>query len=156
MMSAALDNEEPFYAELIERRRQQRTTRVTLPLRSDEDVVALRKQVRERAVAIALSLVEQTKLVTAASELARNTIKYGGGGEVYLDDLDDGLRRGVGLIFIDHGPGIADIEQALRDGYTTGGGLGLGLGGSKRLVEEFEIASRTGQGTAVAVVKWKR
>ncbi|HEX8788754.1 MAG TPA: anti-sigma regulatory factor, partial [Telluria sp.] len=120
------------------------------------DVVALRKQVRERAVAIALSLVEQTKLVTAASELARNTIKYGGGGEVHLDELDDGLRRGVGLIFVDHGPGIADIEQALRDGYTTGGGLGLGLGGSKRLVEEFEIASRTGQGTAVAVVKWKR
>jgi serine/threonine-protein kinase RsbT len=156
MMSAALDNEEPFYAELLERRRQQRNSRVTLPLRSDEDVVAVRKQVRERAVAIALSLVEQTKLVTAASELARNTIKYGGGGEVVLDDLDDGLRRGIGLIFIDHGPGIADIEQALRDGFTTGGGLGLGLGGSRRLVEEFDIASRTGQGTAVAVVKWKR
>jgi serine/threonine-protein kinase RsbT len=155
-MSSVLDNAEPFYADLLERRRQQRKARTTLPLRSDEDVVALRKQVRERAVAIALSLVEQTKLVTAASELARNTIKYGGGGEVHLDELDDGLRRGVGLIFVDHGPGIADIEQALRDGYTTGGGLGLGLGGSKRLVEEFEIASRTGQGTAVAVVKWKR
>lgn len=155
-MSAALDNAEPFYGDLLERRRQQRNARVTLPLRSDEDVVALRRQVRERAVAIALSLVEQTKLVTAASELARNTLKYGGGGEVYLDDLDDGLRRGVGLTFVDHGPGIADVEQALRDGYTTGGGLGLGLGGSKRLVEEFEIASRTGQGTAVSVVKWKR
>lgn len=155
-MSSVLDNAEPFYADLLERRRQQRKARTTLPLRSDEDVVALRKQVRERAVAIALSLVEQTKLVTAASELARNTIKYGGGGEVHLDELDDGLRRGVGLIFVDLGPGIADIEQALRDGYTTGGGLGLGLGGSRRLVEEFEIASRTGQGTAVAVVKWKR
>lgn len=155
-MSLALDNAEPFYADLLERHGSQRSARQVLPLRSDEDVVNLRKQVRERAVAIALSLVEQTKLVTAASELARNTIKYGGGGEVYFDALDDGLRRGVGLIFVDHGPGIADIEQALRDGYTTGGGLGLGLGGSKRLVDEFDIASRPGAGTAVSVVKWKR
>jgi serine/threonine-protein kinase RsbT len=155
-MNAAVDNAEPFYADLLERRRHQRTARVPLPLRSDEDVVALRKQVRERAVAIALSLVEQTKLVTAASELARNTIKYGGGGEVHLDALDDGMRRGIGLIFFDHGPGIDDIEQALRDGFTSGGGLGLGLGGSKRLVDEFEIASRSGAGTAVSIVKWKR
>ena len=155
-MNAAVDNAEPFYAGLLELHRPRRNARHTLPLRSDEDVVALRKQVRERAVAIGLSLVEQTKLVTAASELARNTIKYGGGGEVHLDDLDDGLRRGIGLIFADHGPGIADVEQALRDGFTTGGGLGLGLGGSRRLVDEFDIASRTGQGTAVAVVKWKR
>jgi len=119
-------------------------------------VVGLRKVVRERAVGIALSLVDQTKLVTAASELARNTIKYGGGGEVYLDALDDGIRRGIGLIFIDAGPGIADTEQALRDGFTTGGGLGLGLGGSRRLVDEFHIDSRQGEGTAVSVVKWKR
>ena len=128
----------------------------SLPIRVDSDVVMARQQVRAWAVELGFGLVDQTKIVTAASELARNTIKYGGGGEVHLDDLDDGLRRGVGLVFVDHGPGIADIEQALRDGFTTGGGLGLGLGGSKRLVEEFEIASRTGQGTAVSVVKWKR
>jgi serine/threonine-protein kinase RsbT len=143
-------------SELLERHRQSRTARVTLPLRSDEDVVALRRHVRERAVAIALSLVDQTKLVTAASELARNTIKYGGGGDVVLDALDDGVRRGVGLIFMDRGPGIPDIEQALRDGFTSGGGLGLGLGGSRRLVDEFDIDSRTGEGTTVSVVKWKR
>ncbi|KFI06666.1 anti-sigma regulatory factor [Massilia sp. BSC265] len=129
---------------------------MTLRLQSDEDVVGLRKQVRERAVAIALSLVDQTKLVTAASELARNTIKYGGGGEVHLDSLADGIRKGIGLLFIDAGPGIADIDNALRDGFTTGGGLGLGLGGSKRLADEFEIESRPGEGTAVLVVKWKR
>ena len=155
-MISAVDSAEPFYTGLLELRRQQRRARQTLPLRSDEDVVALRKQVRERAVAIALSLVEQTKLVTAASELARNTIKYGGGGEVHLDALDDGMRRGIGLIFVDHGPGIADVEQALRDGFTTGGGLGLGLGGSKRLVDDFEVASRPGAGTAVSIAKWKR
>jgi serine/threonine-protein kinase RsbT len=155
-MSAALNNGVAFDSALLERNRQLRTARVTLPLRSDEDVVGLRRHVRERAVAIALSLVDQTKLVTAASELARNTIKYGGGGEVHLDSLEDGFKRGVGLIFVDNGPGIADLEQALRDGFTTGGGLGLGLGGSKRLADEFEIDSRPGEGTAVSVVKWKR
>jgi serine/threonine-protein kinase RsbT len=155
-MAGAHTNAILFDTELLERHRQQRTGRVTLPLRSDEDVVGLRKQVRERAVAIALSLVEQTKLVTAASELARNTLKYGGGGEVHLDALSDGIRQGIGLTFVDAGPGIPDIESALRDGFTTGGGLGLGLGGSKRLVDEFEIDSRPGEGTAVAVVKWKR
>lgn len=145
-----------FETALLERNRQHRTSRVTLPLRADEDVVNLRKQVRERAVAIGLSLVDQTKLVTAASELARNTIKYGGGGEVVFDVLDDGLRKGVGLLFMDAGQGIPDIDSALRDGYTTGGGLGLGLGGSKRLVDEFDIDSRPKEGTAVLVVKWKR
>ncbi|WP_020656935.1 anti-sigma regulatory factor [Massilia niastensis] len=145
-----------FETELLDSHRQQRTARVTLPLRSDEDVVGLRKQVRERAVAIALSLVDQTKLVTAASELARNTIKYGGGGEVHLDALSDGIRKGIGLIFVDGGPGIPDLDSALRDGFTTGGGLGLGLGGSKRLVDEFAIDSRMDEGTAVMVVKWKR
>lgn len=145
-----------FETSLIDYHRQQRTGRVTLRLRSDEDVVGLRKQVRERAVAIALSLVDQTKLVTAASELARNTIKYGGGGEVHLDALDDGLRKGIGLLFVDAGQGIPDIGNALRDGYTTGGGLGLGLGGSKRLVDEFDIESRPQEGTAVLIVKWKR
>ena len=142
--------------ELLDLHRRLRTSRVTLPLRTDEDVVGVRKQVRERAVGIALSLIDQTKLVTAASELARNTIKYGGGGQVHLDALSDGMRQGVGLIFVDGGPGIVDLDAALRDGYTTGGGLGLGLGGSKRLVDEFEIDTRTGEGTAVCIVKWKR
>jgi serine/threonine-protein kinase RsbT len=155
-MSAALNNAVAFDTPLLELHARQRTSRATLPLRSDEDVVGLRRHVRERAVAIALSLVDQTKLVTAASELARNTIKYGGGGEVHLDLLEDGFKRGVGLIFVDNGPGITDLEMALRDGYTTGGGLGLGLGGSKRLVDEFDIDSRPGEGTAVSVVKWKR
>jgi serine/threonine-protein kinase RsbT len=155
-MSSALNHTVAFDTALLELNGRLRTARMTLPLRSDEDVVALRRHVRERAVAIALSLVDQTKLVTAASELARNTIKYGGGGEVHLDALEDGFKRGVGLIFVDNGPGITDLEMALRDGYTTGGGLGLGLGGSKRLVDEFEIDSRPGEGTAVSVVKWKR
>jgi serine/threonine-protein kinase RsbT len=154
-MSAA-NNAGLFESDLLERHRTQRTARTTLPLRSDEDVVGLRKQVRERAVALALSLVDQTKLVTAASELARNTIKYGGGGEVHLDSLKEGMRQGIGLIFVDGGPGIGDLDQALRDGFTTGGGLGLGLGGSKRLVDEFDIDSKQGAGTAVSVVKWKR
>ena len=145
-----------FETPLLEHRRAQRTGRVTLRLRSDEDVVGVRKQVRERAVAIGLSLIDQTKLVTAASELARNTIKYGGGGEVHLDAFDDGARLGVGLLFVDAGQGIPNIESALRDGFTTGGGLGLGLGGSKRLVDEFDIDSRPKEGTAVLIIKWKR
>ncbi len=145
-----------FDTELLERNRHLRTDRTTFPLRGDEDVVGLRKHVRERAVAIGLSLVDQTKLVTAASELGRNTIKYGGGGEVHLDRLADGFRNGISLLFVDNGPGIADLELALRDGYTTGGGLGLGLGGSKRLVDEFDIDTRPGEGTAVLAVKWKR
>jgi serine/threonine-protein kinase RsbT len=152
----AAQTEVSFETGLLERHRQLRTGRVTLPLYSDEDVVGLRKQVRERAVAIGLSLVDQTKLVTAASELARNTLKYGGGGQVHLDSLNDGLRHGIGLLFVDSGPGIGDIDLALRDGYTTGGGLGLGLGGSRRLVDEFDIDSRQREGTAVSVVKWKR
>jgi len=145
-----------FETALLEHNRQHRASRVTLPLRSDEDVVHVRKQVRERAVAIGLSLVDQTKLVTAASELARNTIKYGGGGEVLFDVLDDSLRKGIGLLFVDAGQGIPDIGKALQDGYTTGGGLGLGLSGSKRLVDEFDIDSRPKEGTAVLIVKWKR
>jgi len=155
-MSPAHNTEVPFETELLERHRQQRASRLSLPLRTDEDVVHLRKHVRERAVGIGLSLVDQTKLVTAASELARNTIKYGGGGEAHLDELADGVRKGVGLIFVDDGPGIPDLDLALRDGYTTGGGLGLGLSGSKRLCDEFVIDTRPGEGTAVCVVKWKR
>jgi serine/threonine-protein kinase RsbT len=153
---SAQQNAALFESELAQRHQSLRTSRTTLPLWSDEDVVGLRRQVRERAVAIAFSLVDQTKLVTAASELARNTLKYGGGGEVHLDTLNDGLRAGIGLVFVDGGPGIADAELALRDGYTTGGGLGLGLGGSRRLADEFDIDSRQGEGTAVSVIKWKR
>jgi serine/threonine-protein kinase RsbT len=126
-----------------------------MPLETDEHVVSVRKAVREHALEMKLSLVEQTKLVTAASELARNTIKYGGGGVVVLERLRDGLRNGLRLVFADTGPGINDIELALRDGFTSGGGLGLGLGGAKRLVDEFDIDSRPGEGTAVAIIKWK-
>jgi serine/threonine-protein kinase RsbT len=129
---------------------------IRLPLQSDEHVVALRKIVRERATEIKLSLVDQTKLVTAASELARNTLKYGGGGEVQALYLSDGLKQGIRLSFVDHGPGISNVEQALTDGFTTGGGLGLGLGGAKRLVDEFDIQTKTGEGTAVTITKWKR
>lgn len=127
-----------------------------LPLTTDEHVVALRRTVRERALEIKLSLVDQTKLVTAASELARNTIKYGGGGEVHVISLSDGVRQGVRLAFADDGPGIPDLPLALTDGYTTGGGLGLGLSGAKRLVDEFDIDTRPGEGTIVVIVKWKR
>jgi serine/threonine-protein kinase RsbT len=141
---------------LRERFRTVRKESMTVPLRTDEDVVHLRRQVRERALAIKLSLVDQTKLVTAASELARNTIKYGGGGEVLLERLDDGMREGVALLFIDGGPGIADLDLALTDGYTSGNGLGLGLSGSRRMVDEFEIDTRVGEGMAVSVAKWKR
>lgn len=126
-----------------------------LPLRSDEDVVRLRQQVREKLVAHGFSLVDQTKMVTAASELARNTLRYGGGGEAHVQLMQDGLRNGIQLVFIDHGPGIADIGQALTDGYTTGGGMGLGLSGAKRLADEFDIESAPGAGTTVRITKWK-
>lgn len=126
-----------------------------LSLRSDEDVVRLRQSVREQMIASGFSLIEQTKMITAASELARNTLRYGGGGEAHLLKLQDGLRRGIGLTFIDHGPGIPDIAQALTDGFTTGGGMGLGLSGAKRLADEFDIESAPGQGTTVKINKWK-
>lgn len=127
-----------------------------LPLRSDEHVVGLRKLVRERAVELKFSLVDQTKLVTAASELARNTLKYGGGGAALVLRLSDGPRRGIGLVFADDGPGIVNLTLALTDGYTTGGGLGLGLSGAKRLADDFAIDTRPGEGTAVRITKWKR
>ncbi|MGC1372306.1 MAG: anti-sigma regulatory factor [Candidatus Sulfotelmatobacter sp.] len=126
----------------------------TIPVVSEPDMVVVRRRVREVAGQVGLSLVDQTKLVTAASELARNTLIYGGGGTLQLESLN-GPRTGVRLIFSDNGPGIADIDLALRDGYTTGSGLGLGLGGSKRLVNEFEIQSKVGEGTRVAVTRWK-
>jgi serine/threonine-protein kinase RsbT len=124
-------------------------------LRSPEDIVPVRQAVRAWAVDLGFSLVEQTKLVTAASELARNTVEYGGGGTVQFEALDEGNRRGLRLTFEDHGPGIPDIEQAMQDGYTTGGGLGLGLSGAKRLSSEFAIVSRVGEGTRVCITRWK-
>jgi serine/threonine-protein kinase RsbT len=126
-----------------------------LELRSSDHVVQVRQRVRSRAVEVGLSLVDQTKIVTAASELARNTIDYGGGGTLSIYLLDDGLRRGVRLTFEDRGPGIPDIELALKDGYSTGTGLGLGLSGSKRLCNEFSIESRLGVGTRVTIARWK-
>jgi serine/threonine-protein kinase RsbT len=128
---------------------------VTLSLRASEDIVRMRQSVREHAVLQGLSLVDQTKLVTAASELGRNVIDYGGGGEVVITAVAEGTRRGVRLVFSDRGPGIADVQLALRDGYSTGGGLGLGLGGAKRLCNEFSIDSRPGAGTRIAVTRWR-
>lgn len=124
-------------------------------VRTSEDVVGVRQVVREAAVASGFSLVDQTKLVTAASELARNMVIYGGGGVLHLAALNEGAKRGVRLTFEDQGPGIADIEQALRDGFTSGNGLGLGLGGARRLVNDFEIHSRLGEGTRVTITRWK-
>lgn len=125
----------------------------SLRLRDADDVVRMRRIVREHAVAQGFTLVEQTKLVTAASEIARNALVHGGGGEVSIERLVTGLRRGVRLTFVDRGPGIANVEQALRDGYTTGNGLGLGLGGARRLCNEFAIDSAPGQGTRVTLAR---
>jgi serine/threonine-protein kinase RsbT len=126
-----------------------------LPLRADEDVVRLRQSVREALVAIGFSLIDQTKMVTAASELARNTLRYGGGGEAHIVRTTSGSKRGLMLSFIDFGPGIENVELALKDGFTTGGGLGLGLSGTKRLSDEFELETAPGKGTTVRITKWK-
>lgn len=127
----------------------------TLPVRASEDVVRVRQTVRSRAVDAGFSLVDQTKVVTAASEIARNTIDYGGGGEVRIDVVRLNARRGIRMVFKDQGPGIADINRALQDGYTTGNGLGLGLSGAKRLSSEFEIESALGKGTTITLTRWK-
>ena len=127
----------------------------TLSVRQATEVVGVRHRVRAYAVECGFSLVEQTKIVTAASELARNMIDYGGGGTVLLEMLDEGSRKGLRLTFEDQGPGILDISQALRDGYTTGSGMGLGLGGARRLSNEFSIHSVVGQGTRVTIARWK-
>lgn len=126
-----------------------------LPVRQSEDVVRVRQAVRISAVALGFSLVDQTKVVTAASEIARNTLDYGGGGELIIDQVRAGVRRGLRLVFSDKGPGIGDIDKALEDGYTTGNGLGLGLSGAKRLSNEFNIESGVGRGTTVTLVRWK-
>jgi serine/threonine-protein kinase RsbT len=132
------------------------TTRTErLEIRSSDDVVKVRQQTRTLAVDAGLSLVDQTKIITAASELARNTLDYGGGGGVQMEVVDDGGRRGLRLTFEDRGPGIADVAQAMRDGFTTGSGLGLGLGGAKRLSSEFAIESKPGLGTKIIIARWK-
>lgn len=127
----------------------------SLHLRTSEDIVRVRQAVRNWMKELQFSLVDQTKMVTAASELARNAVEYGGGGSARLEALEDGGRSGLRLVFEDHGPGIPDIALALTDGYTTGTGLGLGLSGSKRLVNEFDIRSAPGQGTRVIVARWR-
>ena len=127
----------------------------TMELRSAADVVAVRQLVRTWAIEAGFSLVDQTKMVTAASELARNTVDYGGGGVARLELLTEGARRGLRVAFEDQGPGIPDVEKALTDHYTTGNGLGLGLGGARRLVNEFDISSRPGEGTRVMITRWK-
>ncbi len=129
--------------------------RSVLPIKSQEDIVRVRQATRESAVAQAFSLVDQTKLVTAASELARNTLDYGGGGTAAIELLSEAGRRGVRLTFEDRGPGIPDVERALSDGYTSGGGLGLGLGGARRLSNEFNIHSVVGEGTRIVIARWR-
>jgi serine/threonine-protein kinase RsbT len=126
-----------------------------LPIQSPSDIVVARQAVRSAAAGMGFSLVDQTKMVTAASELARNTLDYGGGGVVRILHLEENPRNGLRLVFEDHGPGIPDVQLALKDGYTTGGGLGLGLGGARRLVNDFEIQSQAGQGTRVTITRWK-
>lgn len=127
----------------------------TISVAAASDVVAVRHAVRRRAIEIRLSLVDQTKIVTAASELARNMLVYAGGGKVTLEVLQEGIRQGLRALFVDVGPGIPDLDLALRDGFTTGNGMGLGLGGARRLVNEFDIESTPGVGTRVAITRWK-
>jgi len=126
-----------------------------LPVRGETDVVLVRQTVRTWSVQQGFTLVDQTKMVTAASEIARNTVLYGRGGTVRIEALADGVRKGLRLVFEDQGPGIPDVDLAMRDGYTTGTGLGMGLGGARRLVNEFRIESRPGQGTKVTLTRWK-
>ena len=126
-----------------------------ISIQSSQDVVRIRQEVRHWASELGFSLVDQTKMVTAASEIARNTVVYGRGGTVRIEALEDGARKGLRLTFEDQGPGIPDVQLALSDGYSTGTGLGMGLGGARRLVSQFEIDSRPGQGTRVTLTRWK-
>jgi serine/threonine-protein kinase RsbT len=126
-----------------------------LALRSEADIVACRQMVRQLSGALKFSLVDQTKMITAASELSRNTLVHGGGGRMRWETVDEGVRRGLRLHFEDEGPGIADVQLALTDGWTSGTGMGLGLPGSKRLVHEFEIDSKPGAGTRVTITRWR-
>jgi serine/threonine-protein kinase RsbT len=127
----------------------------TLGIHSASDIILVRQTVRTWAVELGFGLVDQTKIITASSELARNTLTYGGGGTLTLEVIAISYRQGLRLTFSDRGPGISDIDLALKDGYTTGGGLGMGLSGTKRLMSEFEISSRVGEGTRVTITKWK-
>ena len=131
------------------------TNHESVSIESNDDIVRVRQRVRDAAVGLGFSLVDQTKLVTAASELARNTLVYGLGGTLSIETLMVERRQGLRLTFEDQGPGIADIPRALTDGYTTGTGLGLGLSGARRLSQEFEISSRSGEGTRVMIARWK-
>ena len=124
-------------------------------MREQHDIVNVRQVVRSWSISLGLGLVDLTKLVTAASEIARNTVEYGGGGTLQIEELRDGLRQGVRLVFEDKGPGIADLDRAMTDGYSTGTGMGLGLGGTRRLVDDFDITSTPGVGTRVSITKWK-
>ena len=126
----------------------------SVPLRSEQDIVASRQKVRVLTQQLKFSLVDQTKMITAASELSRNTVVHGGGGEMRWEVIEQGLKRGLRLFFEDKGPGIKDVHLALTDGWTSGGGMGLGLPGSKRLVHEFELKSAPGQGTMVSITRW--
>jgi serine/threonine-protein kinase RsbT len=126
-----------------------------LPILTSSDVVLARQKVRQWATEMKFTLVDQTKLVTAASELARNALEHGKGGHMVIEQVENSVKNGLKLVFEDQGPGIADIETALRDGFTSGGGMGLGLGGSKRLVNDFHIESEPGKGTRITVVRWK-
>jgi len=127
----------------------------TVPIASSSDVVLARQKVRQWAIEMKFTLVDQTKLVTAASELARNALEHGKGGQMVIEQVENSIKSGLKLVFEDRGPGITDVDAALRDGFTTGGGMGLGLGGSKRLVNDFQIESEPGKGTRVTVVRWK-
>ena len=127
----------------------------SMQIRASDDIVLVRQAVRKKSIALGFGLVDQTKVVTASSELARNTLDYGGGGTVLLELVENGTRSGLKLTFEDQGPGIPDINQALTDGYTTGNGMGLGLSGAKRLSNEFEIWSKPGEGTRVSILRWK-
>lgn len=126
-----------------------------VPIQSSSDVVLVRQRVRVWATEMKFSLVEQTKIVTAASELGRNTLEHGGGGSLELALISNGIRQGIRMRFSDNGPGIQDVELAMRDGYTSGQGMGLGLGGSKRLMNEFVIETKEGGGTTVTTIRWK-
>jgi serine/threonine-protein kinase RsbT len=131
------------------------TKQETVPIATSSDVVMARQKVRQWAIEMKFTLVDQTKLVTAASELARNALEHGKGGRMVIEQVENSIKSGLKLVFEDRGPGISDVDAALRDGFTTGGGMGLGLGGSKRLVNDFQIESEPGKGTRVTVVRWK-
>lgn len=128
----------------------------SVPVRTSEDVVLVRTSVRKLAAELRFGIVDQTKIVTAASEIARNTLDYGKGGEMRMEAVFNGLKNGLRLVFVDQGPGISDIDRALTDGFTSGNGMGLGLGGTRRLMDAFEIASKVNEGTTVTITKWTR